>query len=206
MGDDSEVIEVYVDPEDYGFDERFDLLLLSNDEPLIRLKERLRNLRQVLTLEGGVAAKSLAEKLVFVGVVTALEAFLCETVNYWVEHDEKALRNIVTKILKDKTLKLGEIFTKHAGIKGYVKGYLQNSVVWHRWKTVEPLLKLGLEIGPPSFKSFEEILRKRHDIVHRSGHDKLGNPVSVTRDEIDKLCEMTKEFAVEVHSKLGPDI
>ena len=83
-----------------------------------------------------------------------------------------------------------------------MKGYLQN-LVWHRWDKVGPLLKQGLKIEPPSFKPFEDIMIKRHDIVHRSGHDKLGNPISVTRDEISRLCEMIERFAVEIHNKLG---
>lgn len=191
-------------PDDYDFDERFDLQLLNRNEPLNRLRERLQHVQQVLTLEGDANAKTLAEKLVFGGAVAALEAFLWETVDYWVEHDETVLHNIVTKIpaLKDEPLKLGDIFKRHEGIKEHVKGYLQN-LVWHRWERVAPLLKQGLEIDPPSFRLFEEILIKRHDIVHRSGHDKSGNPISVTRDEIAKLCERIERFAVEIHNKLA---
>lgn len=191
-------------PDDYDFDERFDLQLLSSNEPITQLKIRLQHVQQVLTLEGDANAKALAEKLVFGGAVAALEAFLWETVDYWVENDETVLRNIVTRIpaLKDEALKLGDIFKRHEGIKEYVKGYLQN-LVWHRWEKVAPLLKQGLEIDPPSFRPFEGILIKRHDIVHRSGHDKSGSPISITRDEISKLCETIERFATEINNKLA---
>lgn len=192
-------------PSDFDFDERFDLQLLTSNEPLDKLKARLQHARLVLTLEGDEVAKSLAEKLVFGGTVAALEAFLWETVDYWVEHDERALHDIVTRIpaLKDQPMKLGDIFKQHAGLKEHVKGYLQN-LVWHRWDRVAPLFKTGLGIEPPSFKPFEEVLVKRHHIVHRSGHDKTGNPISVTKEEIGSLCDMIEAFATEIHAKLAP--
>lgn len=192
-------------PSDFDFDERFDLQLLTSNEPLDKLKARLQHARLVLTLEGDEVAKSLAEKLVFGGTVAALEAFLWETVDYWVEHDERALHDIVTRIpaLKDQPMKLGDIFKQHAGLKEHVKGYLQN-LVWHRWDRVAPLFKTGLGIEPPSFKPFEEALVKRHHIVHRSGHDKTGKPILVTKEEIGSLCEMIEAFATEIHAKLAP--
>jgi len=193
----------YEPPDDFDYDERFDLRFKTRDEPLARLKERLQHAQSVLSLEGDETAKLLAKKLVFGAAVAALEAFLWETVDYCVEHEEKALRDIVTKIpaLKEQPMKLGEIFKQHEGLKEHVKGYLQN-LVWHRWDKVAPLFKLGLGIQPPSFKPFDDALVKRHDIVHRSGHDKMGNPISVTTDEIHELCEKVVAFATEIDTKL----
>lgn len=65
------------------------------------------------------------------------------------------------------------------------------------------LFKLGLGIQPPSFKPFVDALIKRHDIVHRSGHDKSGNSISVTSDEIRELCQMIEQFAAEIDTKLA---
>jgi hypothetical protein len=194
----------YGPPDDFEYDERFELRLLTRDEPLTKLKERLQHAQLVLSLEGDEAAKTLALKLVFGATVAALEAFLWETVGYCVEHEEKALSNIVTQIpaLRDQPMKLGDIFTQHEGLKEHVKGYLQN-LVWHRWDKVVPLFKLGLGVQPPSFKPFEDALVKRHDIVHRSGHDKEGNPISVTTREIKELCEKIEAFATELDEKLA---
>ena len=195
-------------PIDYGppddYDERFDLQLLTRNEALDRLIERLHHANLVLTLEGDETAKRLAMNLVFGAAVAALEAFLWETVDYCVEHEEAAMRDIVTNIqvLKDQPLKLGEIFEKYDKLKEVVKGYLQN-LVWHRWDKVAPLFNLGLHIQPPSFKPFEEALVKRHDIVHRSGHDKLGNQITVTLEEIHELCKKVEEFAAEINRKLA---
>lgn len=195
------------DEYEYEFDERFDLALLSREEPLHRLRDRLRQIQMILTLQGNSAARELAEKLVFGAVIGALEAFLWETVSYWVENDDQALRDIVTKLpkFKDETFKLGEIFDRQANLKNHVQGYLQN-VVWHRWDQVAPLFKTGLGIELDSTKVFQEALVKRHDIVHRSGHDKLGAPVMVTVKEIQDLCGSVDAFAAQIESRLAKRI
>ena len=191
-------------PDDYEFDERFELSLISRDEPLRRLRERLLQIQMILTLQGNGTARTLAEKLVFGAVIGALEAFLWETVSYWVENDEETLRDMVTKLPKfrDEPMKLGEMFDRQTSLKSHVQGYLQN-VVWHRWDQVAPLFKIGLGIELDSTKVFQDALVKRHDIVHRSGHDKSGAPVLVTVKEIQDLCAAVDIFCANIESRLS---
>lgn len=195
---------VYFGPPDDYFDERFDLHFLSQEEPLNRLRERLRQAQSVLTLKGNAAAKQLAEKLVFGAIIGALEAFLWETVSYWVENDEMVLRNLVTKLdrFKNEPMKLGEIFDRQASLKKDVQGHLQN-IVWHRWDKVAPLFKVGLGVQMGSTKVFEDALVKRHDIVHRSGHDKSGVPIQVTMNEIQQLSTTVVDFCADVEARLA---
>jgi hypothetical protein len=194
----------YAHFDDFDYDERFDLQLHARNEPLDKLKERLEHAQLVLTLQGDENARRLAINLVFGAAIAAFEAFLWETVDYSVENDDDTVRNIVTNIpaLKDQPMKLGEIFEKHKNLKEQVKGYLQN-LIWHKWDKVVPLLKFGLCIEPPSFKPFDEPILKRHDIVHRSGHDKSGKPISVTTSEITELCQKIEQFAIDINSRLA---
>jgi hypothetical protein len=191
------------DPPD-GYDERFGLYLEVRNEPLARLRNRLQQAQQVLTLQGPDDVRSLAERMVFSAAIGTLESFLWETAHYWIENDEGALRDFVTKLpqFRDEKIKLGDIFARHAGLKAHVKGYLQN-LVWHRFDKVIPLFRDGLGIDLPSVASFNNAMTKRHDIVHRSGHDKDGNSVSVTREEIDELCASIERFAVQVDTQLA---
>jgi hypothetical protein len=189
------------------YDDDYGVVVEERNEPFRQLCDRLEQSREILNLEGDTSAKSLVQKLAFVSVITALETFLWETIVYWVDHDEEVIRNIVTKIevFRDKEMKLGEIFTRHTNLKGEIKGYLQN-LVWHNWKSVSPLFKLGLEINIPSFKQFDEALVKRHDIVHRSGLTKVGWPIAVSIIEINELCEQVKIFAAAVNKALDERI
>jgi len=190
------------EPDDY--DVRFELSVAQHKEPLNRLKVRLSNSKAVLALTGDLAAIKLAEQLVYGSLIAALEAFLWETAHYWVEHDDEVVKNIVTKLptFSQRELKLGEIFERHQKIKEEVKGYLQN-LVWHSWKKVATLYKLGLGVNElPSFQPFANAIEKRHDIVHRSGYAKDGTPVAIDTDEIEKLCDSITEFAQEIENKL----
>ena len=192
----------YDRPDDY--DDRFDLELVASEEPLRRIRQRLDDCKRVLQLQGDSDAIALAERLVFGAVISALEAFLWETAQHWINAREGALRECVTKlpVFRDEPIKLGDVFNRHEGIREHVKAYLQN-LVWHRWDKVGALYKTGLGVTLPGVKPFDEALVKRHDIVHRSGHDKAGQPVIVKREEIEALSVAVVEFAVELERRLA---
>jgi hypothetical protein len=105
-------------------------------------------------------------------------------------------------VFRDQPLKLGQIFEKSETLKDDVKAYLQN-LVWHQWNKVAPLFTVGLGLENPGFGQFEDALKKRHDIVHRSGISKTGVPVSVDDREIEALCEQIILFATEIDEKLA---
>lgn len=185
------------------YDDDYGVIVENSSEPLCRLRERLAQSQQLLTLEGNASAKLLAQNLAFSSVITALESFLWETVVYWVDHDEGTITNIVTKIqiFRDQPLKLGEIFDRRENLKDEIKAYLQN-MVWHQWKHVAPLFKLGLGLTDLSFRQFEAPVIKRHDIVHRSGFTKDGKAIVVDADETRTLCDLVLTFASGLEDKL----
>lgn len=186
------------------YDEDYGVIVWERSQPLLRLRDRLAQSKQVLTLQGAPSAQLLARNLAFSSVITSLESFLWETVVYWVDHDNSTIANIVKNIpvFRDQPLKLGQIFEKSETLKDDVKAYLQN-LVWHQWNKVAPLFTVGLGLETPGFGQFEDALKKRHDIVHRSGISKTGVPVSVDDREIEALCEQIIRFATEIDEKLA---
>lgn len=192
------------DYEEDEYDERFDIELITRDQPIDSLTRRLAQAKSLLDLQGGVDAMALVQQLAYSSLISALESFLWETIVYWVEHDETALRNMVTRLpaLKDEPITLGSIFDQYDGLKGRVKGYLQN-LVWHRWEKVAQLFKFGLDVKLPSVRPFEEALIKKHDIVHRSGHDKEGNSIAVVVADVAALSAAIQGFADEVNQRLA---
>ena len=93
-------------------------------------------------------------------------------------------------------------------VEGFVESmkqrrmYLQN-LIWHQWNKVAPLFRLGLGIKDPGFGQFEDALKKRHDIVHRSGFTKTGERVIVNVAEIEALCEQITRFATDINEELA---
>jgi hypothetical protein len=201
VGDEWAPIEIRP-PRDY--DEDYGVVVETSDQPLVRLRERLEQSKQVLSLQGNFSAQLLARNLAFSSVIASLESFLWETVVYWVDHDEATVIAIVKKIpvFRDKPLKLGEIFERGENLKNEVKAHLQN-LVWHRWEQVAPLFEMGLGIGKPGLGQFDNALLKRHDIVHRSGFTKTGVRVYANETEIHDLCEQILQFATGINEKLA---
>jgi len=189
--------------EDDLYDDRFELELETPNDPLSKLKMRLAQALSVLSLHGDLEAVAQLPRMAFGTAISALEAYLWETVAFWAKGNRQVLKGIVSNMpeLKDQPIKLGQIFEQHDAIETRVTLYLQN-LVWHRWDKVALLLKFGLGIKPPSFKPFEEALVKRHDIVHRSGHDKDGNPVSVSADDARELAATVEAFGVAVYEAI----
>lgn len=186
------------------YDEEFGVEVEFPDTPQLILHMRLNQISQLLSLEGPVQAMALAQQFAYSGVITALESFLWETMTYAVENDEKVLERIVTKIehFSAQGMKLGSIFEKQKELKGLVKAYLQDTV-WHKWDKVGPMIVHGLQVKPPSFKPFEEPIKKRHDIAHRSGHTKEGVPITLTMKEIQDLMEKVRNFANSLIEKMA---
>jgi hypothetical protein len=193
---------IHWDEDDY--DDEFGVEVVDPKQPIEVLERRLEEIGQVLTLTGTEAAQILVQKFAFSGVITALESFLWETMTYAVEHDDKTLEKIVTKIdhFSTKGMKLGEIFAIQKGLKDQVKAYLQDTV-WHKWDKVGPMIIHGLRVKPPSFKPFVDYIVKRHDIVHRSGFTKDGVPITVDAAEIEGLIETVRNFAFELELRIG---
>ena len=189
------------EPEDY--DDRFGLELLDAGDPFKRLQDRINQAVQILSLEGSLEAKKIAEQLVFGHAITILESFLWETAEYWVENDQDILKNFVTKVpeFRDKKITLGEIYDQYDGLKDHVKGVLQKTT-WHNWNKVVPMYRdgLGVEIGDPGV--FEDSIIKRHDIVHRSGNDNKGNPVVISLADIKQLHEEIFKFSSRIDKQL----
>ncbi|WP_148715059.1 hypothetical protein [Chitinolyticbacter meiyuanensis] len=191
------------DYDESEYNELFSLQLMSADEPLQRLRERLQGFVGLLDIEVTPPQRRSLEHMVFSSTIGALEAFLWETVSFWVSQRREIEMNIVKRmpIFREQSIKLSEVYDKFESIGDIVSSYLQN-LVWHRWDIVGPLLQKGLDIDIPSLKQFDDALKVRHDIVHRSGQDKDGRDVDVSADQARRLIESVVQFATNVDASL----
>lgn len=187
------------DQYDYDFDERLDFHIQKQDEPLLRLQQRLELAQRALSLDGDATAKNFAEQLVFSSVITSLEAFLWETADYWVEHDDNVLQRLVTRhdALRNQQFKLADIYEKYDGLRKLVRGHLQH-IVWHRWEDVAKVYRAAFDVKLPSVRALADAVEKRHHIVHRSGYDVDFQPVRVSAGEIAELSKTVETFASEL--------
>lgn len=189
--------------EEEDYDPSFEFSGEGPDGALSILTDRIEQLRMVLTLSGDAAARDLAQKLVYSALIGAMESFLWESVDWHIERDPAALRAIVSKVpaFRDEKIPLADIFVRMDTLKQHVKGHLQNTV-WHRWDKVSPLL-LALDVKLPRAAEVNAAIKKRHDIVHRSGFDIDGKPLTISALEIDSLAAAVLDLCRDIHRQLG---
>lgn len=189
---------------EFDYEEHLDFNIHKQDEPLLRLQQRLEHAQRILSLSGDATAKSFAEQLVFSSVIASLEAFLWETADYWVENDDDVLKRLVTKhdALRNQEFKLADIFEKYRGLRRHVRGYLQH-IVWHRWEDVAKVYRAAFDIKMPNVSALTDAVEKRHHIVHRCGYDLNQQPVYVSAEEIDKLSKTVAAFGLELAGRVN---
>lgn len=180
-----------------------DVHIDDRNEPTLRLERRIDYLVDVLSLKGADEAKGTARNLVFVGLISALEAFLNETMLYWVSTRPDVVQAIVTKHpkFKNQEIRLGSIYSTHASLEGQVKAHLRK-VVWHRVDDAVSLFKhgLGIDIG---FHRFLYEIDIRHDIVHRFSEDSNGDPVVLEDEDVRALARKIVVFANEIDARIA---
>jgi hypothetical protein len=76
-------------------------------------------------------------------------------------------------------------------------GFLQH-VLWHRISDVSKIYLAAFDIRLPKLREIPAAIKKRHDIIHRSGYDIDHQPVYVTRKEIGALGDTVIAFATEI--------
>lgn len=200
--------DVKVDADDAFYsgyeDDDFDVDVKNQKEPVADLLARLISINKILSLSGPPDAVLLATQLAYSSVITALETYLWETMKYAIENDEKIVFNIITKFphFKDQKMDLRKIYDRFEGLKAEVNRYLQDTV-WHKWEAVGSLFKHGLGINAPSFGVFFDAIKKRHDIVHRSGHTKDGEPIIISSLEVQELTNHVIAFANELEGMIA---
>ena len=168
------------------------------------LTERLTQIESILTLTGNPQSIQLTTQLAHGALIIAMEAYLWDTVAYWVANDEDTLRNLVAtnKDFQIKTLQLSKIFERVEGLKAEVELYLQD-LVWHRLDKIKPLIASGLKISVPDIDNLMREVLVRHDIIHRGGRTKDGEPIEVSIDNVRGVAGMVQVFADAIEAELA---
>ena len=191
-------------PIEHDYYEDLSMLVLHRTDPYNMLADRLAQIEAILTVTGNAQSIQLATQLAHGAVITALEAYLWDTVAYWAANDETNLRNLVAtnRDFQEKTLQLSTIFERMEGLKAEVELYLQE-LVWHRLDKIKPLISSGLKIEIPAIGDLMKEVLVRHDIVHRGGRTKDGEPIEVSNENVRGVVEMVRAFANTIETELA---
>lgn len=193
---------------DNYYDAALEMAVLSKDDPARFLKQRLADIDAALKQVGN-GFQYLMLQLLHSAVITALEAYLLDTMSYWIsERDEIFERFVTTNTdISSKSMKTGDLFKRLATIRNEVRDYLQE-FVWHRLDKVKPMMESTLMIAFPEIQKIMSQVVVRHHIVHRGGRDKTGEPVFILVSDVVELANHIKTFSesleAEIEQHLAP--
>jgi hypothetical protein len=180
------------------------LVVIERSDPKEFLEERIAEIFAVVeasVLDG--ANSRLLHQMAHSSLIAALEAYLADTVSYWVDKDERTLRRFVStnKDFQTRSLTVAELFERLENLTGEVKTYLAD-FVWHRLDKVKPMLTSGLEIQVPEIGNLMKEIIVRHDIVHRAGRQADGTLVDLSTDDLSRVRDAIKQFTTGIEEEL----
>lgn len=146
----------------------------------------------------------LLNRMVFSHQVTALEAYLGDTLMNVVMADKAAMQRLIDKDddLAREKFTLAEISKEPGLVERKVREHLR-SILYHNLAKVDVLYNIALGVRILNLASDKQSLFKavllRHDCVHRNGYDKDGNELKVfTKDFVQGTADLIKGFVEDI--------
>lgn len=168
-----------------------------------------RQARQLLGSHGGIYGHHLINRMVFMQLIGAMEAYLGDTLIQTVKGSWYAADQLIAanKDLASLKFSLAEI-SNHYNFVGNEVGKYLRSVIYHNLPKVEILYRqaLGIEIfSNTEAKGFlSRAVRHRHDCVHRNGFGENGKRLNVfTKVYIREVATEIKEMIEHVDAQLN---
>lgn len=154
----------------------------------------------LLADHGSACGDFLLNRMIFSHQVTALEAYLGDTLINEVMSDADALRRLIVKAdeLSDAKFTLAEIASSPDLVQSNVRAYLRG-IVYHNLAKVDALYNIAFEFRILTLINDKSSLFKavslRHDCVHRNGFDKDGKELEVfTKDFVQTVADQIRGF------------
>ncbi|WP_413507501.1 hypothetical protein [Serratia proteamaculans] len=192
---------------DYGyddFDDYYESTIGTSSEPSAIYEKRISEIEQIIFKKSNDFTNSqLALQMCYSMIISSLEAYVSDVVIYWSKKDEKILFRIASKECKDREFKLADVLNDLEKFKDDVISHLSTNVIWHRLDKLKPVIEHGLGVKFPEIGKIMGSMQIRHDIVHRAGKTKGGEPLNITTDELNELKNNINEFVYKFEKNLS---
>ena len=137
----------------------------------------------------------------YIGLIAILEAYLSEIMTTWVFSSQNHFDTYIA-LQKQARISLHDFL--------YVKDHIEDEVykdiqdrLYHRLDDVKSLFKKNINIIFPDIEEIKEFIKKRHDLVHRNGKNKDGNPVEVRKEEVLDVLQKEQDFMREIYNRIS---
>lgn len=148
-------------------------------------------------------AREILYRSLYVGLISAFEAYLSDTLISKVMRKENYKRKFVENSLQMQKTKfsLSEFYEIQAELDKMVVERLRE-IIYHNLSVVEKLYKAVLNVEFQSYGEIAKCVLIRHDIVHRNGRDKDGNLVNVTKKDVKELAQHVSDFIKDIEKQI----
>jgi len=182
--------------------------LKKNGSSVIHMnfREELEELRKVNDATS-VNKRYLVFRMTYAYAVTLLEAFLGDTAKSLISSNNRFFKNS-RKIdeLKNAKYSLDFLATNEMDAKGLAIKELSN-ILYHNMPKVkrifEIILNARIEID---ISNLERIMKIRHDIVHRNGKTKEGEPIILDQTQILEMISHIEQFSNELQKLINKNV
>jgi hypothetical protein len=179
------------------------------DNPFTIFLTSCRQTADLLDHYGSQGGAHVLNRMVFSHQITALEAYLGDTLLKEVLRDNDAITRLIQKDsdLTQMKFTLTEIAASPNLVEDCVREHLR-SILYHNLAKVDVLygIALQLRILPLLENNKEELFRAvslRHDCVHRNGFDKDGKELTVfTRQFVQERSDLIKDFVEKIEQAI----
>lgn len=170
------------------------------DDPFSIFMNSYHHTGDLLADHGTDNGGSLLNRMIFSQQITALEAYLGDTLLNEVMNDPAAKQRLIehdTELVKAK-FSLAEISNEINFVELKVRERLR-SILYHNLAKVDVLYKISLGIrildGANDRDGLFNAVKLRHDCVHRNGFDKDGIELQVfTKEFVQDAADLIREF------------
>ena len=178
------------------------------DNPFTVFMASYQQTSELLTNHGSDNGTDLLNRLLFSHQITALEAYLGDTLLNDVLRDNDAIARLIQKDsdLAQKKFTLNDIAADPNLVKKEVREYLR-SILYHNLAKVDVLYGIALQLRilpllvESSKKDLFQSVLLRHDCIHRNGFDKDGAALTIfTRQFVQEKSVLIKDFVEEIET------
>jgi hypothetical protein len=145
------------------------------------------------------SSDDFTNKLLFANVVTIFEAYLQGIALSLMQSDSKIIQQVASsKKFKNHTIQL------HKALSWDLSKYvisLVNKIVFHNLSEVEPLFREAFGIQIIIKDEILKIIEIRHDVIHRNGYTKNGDPSGINKAMVIAAADEFEHFVSDIESK-----
>ncbi|MDY7828154.1 HEPN/Toprim-associated domain-containing protein [Aeromonas caviae] len=146
------------------------------------------------------------QRMIFSTVISAMEAYLSDTLKRNVFNREGVKRRFV-KIYKNfssDALNGSDVFDYLDKLDGKIKYYIDKKMSFHDTQLIENIYTkvLHCKIDKDKLKQLSAFVDKRHDIVHRNGKDQDSNVHNISQKDVRILIRVVSDFVQDIDMQI----